>query len=27
MCQKLLANPVIEAFRFDLTEVEVAAGD
>ena len=27
MCQKLLANPVIEDFRFDLAEVEVAAGD
>ncbi len=26
MCQKLLANPVIEDFRFDLAEVEVAAG-
>jgi phosphoribosylformylglycinamidine synthase len=27
MCQKLLANPVIEDFRFDLAAVEVAAGD
>ena len=27
MCQKLLANPVIEDFRFDLTQVEVAAGN
>jgi phosphoribosylformylglycinamidine synthase PurS subunit len=26
MCDKLLANPVIEEFRFDLAEVEVAAG-
>ncbi len=27
MCQQLLANPVIEDFRFDLTEAEVAAGN
>ena len=27
MCQKLLANPVIEDFRFDLAEVPVAVGD
>jgi phosphoribosylformylglycinamidine synthase len=27
MCRQLLANPVIEDFRFDLTEAEVAAGD
>jgi len=26
MCQKLLANPVIEDFRFDLAQVEIAAG-
>ena len=26
MCQQLLANPVIEDFRFELTEAEVAAG-
>ena len=27
MCRQLLANPVIEDFRFDLEEVEVVAGD
>jgi phosphoribosylformylglycinamidine synthase len=27
MCRQLLANPVIEDFRFDLAEVAVAAGD
>ena len=26
MCEKLLANPVIEDFRFDLSEAEVTAG-
>ncbi|MDA0353585.1 MAG: phosphoribosylformylglycinamidine synthase subunit PurS [Chloroflexi bacterium] len=27
MCRQLLANQVIEDFRFDLAEVAVAAGD
>jgi len=27
MCQQLLANPVIEEFRFDLAEVSASAGD
>lgn len=27
MCQQLLANPVIEDFRFDLTDAEVATTD
>ena len=27
MCQKLLTNPVIEEFRFDLEEIQSAAAD